>query len=150
MDSKVDALVEYLLKDSNSVFLDLIIRSLRYLFLLFIIGTISIITEYTQVYLALNDIPKIRIALRDTVFFIKKKFFLIFITYLIVSIIGGLGAIVYNIVAIYIPRSPFYFLILTFILQQMLIIFRLAITMLLYATEVYIYKDQNAEIINNN
>ena len=72
---------------------------------------------------------------------------MVFVTFLIVSIIGALGAIVYNIVAIFIPRSPFYFLILTFILQQMLIIFRLAITMLLYATEVYLFKDQDAEII---
>jgi hypothetical protein len=29
-----------------------------------------------------------------------------------------------------------------------LIIFRLTITMFMYATEVYLYKDQNAEIIN--
>ena len=66
---------------------------------------------------------------------------------LIVAITGALGAVVYNVVAILIPRSPFYFLILTFILQQMLIIFRLAITMLLYATEAYLFKDQEAEVI---
>ena len=148
IDAEFDGLIEYLIKDLNSVFLDLIIRSLRYLILLFFIGTVSIISEYTQVYLAINDSLKIGHALREILFFIKNNFLLVFSTYLIVSIIGALGAIVYNIVAIYIPRSPFYYLILTFILQQMLIIFRLAITMFTYATEVYIYKDQNAEIVN--
>jgi hypothetical protein len=148
IDAQIDGWIEYLIKDLNSVFLDLIIRSLRYLILLFFIGTVSIISEYTQVYIAINDSPKIRHALREILVFIKNKFVLVFSTYLIVSIIGALGAIVYNIVAIYIPRSPFYYLILTFILQQMLIIFRLTITMFMYATEVYLYKDQNAEIIN--
>ncbi len=147
VDSQLDSLIEYLTKNSNSVLLDLIIRSVRYLTLLFLIGTISILSEYTQVFLALNNTQKIRTAGKLIVGFIRKKFFLIFTTYLIVSIIGALGAVVYNIVAILIPRSPFYFLILTFILQQMLIIFRLAITMLLYATEVYLFKDQEAEVI---
>jgi len=146
-DSKVDGWIEYLTKDSNSVLLDLAIRTIRYIVLLFLIGVISIFSEYTQVFLALKDSQKIRTAIKFTFLFIRKKFFLVFVTFLIVSIIGVLGAIVYNIVAIFIPRSPFYFLILTFILQQMLIIFRLAITMLLYATEVYLFKDQEAEVI---
>ena len=147
LDSKIDGWIEYLTKNSNSVLLDLAIRTIRYIVLLFLIGVISILSEYTQVFLALRDSQKIRTAIKFTFLFIRKKFFLVFVTFLIVSIIGALGAIVYNIVAIFIPRSPFYFLILTFILQQMLIIFRLAITMLLYATEVYLFKDQNAEII---
>ncbi|MDA3860302.1 MAG: hypothetical protein PF445_03665 [Melioribacteraceae bacterium] len=147
LNSKLDSLIEYLTKDLNSVLLDLIFRSIRYVTLLFAIGVISILSEYTQVFLALKDSRKIRTAIKFTFGFIRRKFFLIFITYLIVAIFGGLGAIVYNVVAIFIPRSPFYFLILTFILQQMLIIFRLAITMWLYATEVYLFNDQEAEVI---
>ncbi len=147
VDSQLDAFIEYLTKDANSVLLDLIIRSIRYLILLFLIGVISILSEYTQVFLALRDSQKIRTAIGFAISFIRRKFFLVFTTFLIVSIIGALGAVIYNVVAILIPRSPFYFLILTFILQQMLIIFRLAITMLLYATEVYLFKDQEAEVI---
>ncbi len=147
VDSKIDSGIEYLTEDLNSVLVDIIIRSIRYLTLLFLIGIISILSEYTQIYLALNDSQKIWKGFSYTLKLIKKRFFLVFMTFLIVSIIGALGAIVYNIVAIFIPRSPFYFLILTFVLQQMLIIFRLSITMLLYATEVYLFKDQNAEII---
>lgn len=148
-DSKLDSWIAYLTEYSNSVFIDIIFRSLRYLMLLFLIGIISILTEYTQIYLALNDSQKITTALREIILFIKTRFVVVFSTFLIVSIIGAIGAIVYNVVAIFIPRSPFYYLILTFILQQMLIIFRLSITMLLYATEVYLYKDQDAEIIQN-
>lgn len=148
-DSKLDSWIEYWTQDFNSVILDLIFRSVRYLILLFLIGIISILSEYTQIYLALNDSQKIRTALREILLFMRQRFFIVFTTYLIVSVFGALGAIVYNVVAISIPRSPFYYLILTFILQQMLIIFRLAITMLLYATEVYLFKDQDAEIIQN-
>jgi len=147
VDSKIDSGIEYLTEELNSVLFDIIIRSIRYLTLLFLIGIISILSEYTQIYLALNDSQNIWKGFSYTFRLIKKRFFLVFMTYLIVSIIGAFGAIVYNIVAIFIPRSPFYFLILTFVLQQMLIIFRLSITMLLYATEVYLFKDQNAEII---
>ena len=147
VDSKIDIVTEYVTVGSNSVFIDIIFRSVRYLTLLFLIGIISILSEYTQIYLSLNNSQKIRTAFKEVLTFIKKRFFLVFATFLIVSIIGALGAVVYNVVAIFIPRSPFYFLILTFILQQMLIIFRLAITMLLYATEVYLFKDQGAEII---
>ncbi len=147
VDSQLDSFIEYLTKDVNSVLLDLIIRSVRYLTLLFLIGIISILSEYTKIYLALRDSQKIRTAIKIIIHFVKDKFFLVFTTFLIVSIIGALGAVIYNVVAILVPRSPFYFLILTFILQQMLIIFRLAITMLLYATEVYLFKDQEAEVI---
>lgn len=148
IDSKLDSGIEYLTKAFNSVVLDLILRSIRYLILLFLIGVISIISEYAQIFLAIKDSQKIGDAFKNIFKLMRKRFWVVFATYLIVSIIGALGAIVYNIVAIYIPRSPFYFLILTFILQQMLIIFRLSITILLYATEVYIFKDFDAEIIS--
>ena len=148
VDSIVGEWISYLYNDLYSVVIDLLFRSINYLILLFFIGVIAIVSEYTQIYLALNNSNEIWKAFRFTLKFIKEKFFIVFITFLIVSIIGAVGAVVYNIVSIYIPRSPFYFLILTFILQQMLIIFRLSITMLLYATEVYLFKDQNAEIIS--
>jgi len=147
IDSKLDSGIEYLNNIFNSVVLDLILRSIRYVILLFLIGVISIISEYTQIFLALKDSQKIRIAFKNIFQLMRKRFWVVLSTYLIVSIIGALGAIVYNVVAIYIPRSPFYFLILNFILQQMLIIFRLSITMFLYATEVYLFKDYDAEVI---
>ncbi len=140
--------IELLYKDTNSVFIDLIFRSIRYVSLIFLIGVLTMISDYTHVYLALRNELKIRIGIFYTLKFIRKRLFLVFTVFLIIAIIGVIGAIVYNVVAILVPRSPFYFLILTFILQQMLIIFRLSITMLFYSTEVYLFKDQDAEIIS--
>jgi len=147
VDSIIGEWITYLYEDLNSVLIDLVFRSINYLFLLFLLGVISILSEYTQIYLALNDSHDIWSGFVFILKFIKENFFLVFVTFLLVSILGAIGAIVYNVVAIFIPRSPFYFLILTFVLQQMLIIFRLSITMLLFATEVYLFKDKNAEII---
>ena len=69
---------------------------------------------------------------------------------MIVGSIGAIGAVIYNIVSGTIPKAPFYFLILSFILQQTLIIFRLLIRMLFFASEVNVYKDLSAEEISPN
>jgi hypothetical protein len=138
----------YLSQITNSVLLDLSTRSARYLILLILIGIITLITDYVCVNIALEDQKKVRNGFKDIFKFIRHRNTLIFMVFLSVSIIGALGAIVYNVIVIYVPRSPFYFLILTFILQQLLIIFRLSITMLFYSTEVFLYKDQNAEVVS--
>lgn len=140
--------IAWILEDINSIILDLIIRSTRYFILLLLIGFITIITDYVDVYLALLDQTKVRKGFVETLKFIRGRFILIFITFMIVAIIGALGVVIYNVIVIYVPRSPFYFLILTFILQQFLIIFRLSITMLFHATEVFLFKDQDAEVIS--
>ncbi len=139
----------WFLEDLNSISLDLTVRSIRYIFLLLLIAALTIITDYVEVYLVLRDQTKVRKGFVEAFKFIRRKVFLIFSVFMIVSVIGALGAIFYNVIVIYVPASPFYFLILTFILQQLLIIFRLTITMLFKATEVYLYKDQDAEIITN-
>lgn len=140
--------ITWILEDINSIFLDLIIRSIRYIVLLLLIAMVTITTDYVDVYLALHDETKVRRGFVETFKFIRGRFILIFSTFIIVAIIGALGAVIYNVIVIYVPLSPFYFLILTFILQQILIIFRLSITMLFHATEVFLFKDQDAEVIS--
>ena len=132
-----------------SIFLYLIVRSIRYIFLLLLIAALTIITDYVEVYLALRDQTKVRTGFAETFKFIRGRSVLIFSVFMIVAVIGALGAIFYNVIVIYVPASPFYFLILTFILQQLLIIFRLSITMLFKATEVFLFKDLDAEVITN-
>ena len=56
----------------------------------------------------------------------------------------------YNIVDSYIPKYPYYYMVLTFIIQQLLIIFRLLIRMLFYSTEVYLYIELSAELVTSN
>ena len=139
----------WFLEDLNSIFLDLTVRSIRYIFLLLLIAALTIITDYVEVYLALRDQLKVSKGFVETFKFIRGRAVLIFSVFMIVSVIGALGAVFYNIIVIYVPASPFYFLILTFFLQQLLIIFRLSITMLFQATEVYLFKDQDAEVITD-
>lgn len=139
----------WFLEDLNNIFLDLTVRSIRYIFLLLLIAALTIITDYVEVYLALRDQTKVRKGFAETFKFIRGRAVLIFSVFMIVSVIGALGAIFYNVIVIYVPVSPFYFLILIFILQQLLIIFRLSIKMLFHATEVFLFKDQDAEVITN-
>ena len=148
IDDLLSDSIASVLDSLNSIFLDIIIRSIRYLIVLLLIGFVTIITDYVDVYLALHDQMKVRKGFVETLRFIRGRAALIFIVFMSVASLGGLGAVFYNAVVIYVPRSPFYFLILTFILQQLLIIFRLLIKMLFHATEVFLFKDQDAEVIS--
>ena len=135
---------------NETVILDFIYGSSRYLLLIFLIILITIISDYTKIYLALNDKQKAAGGIKYILVFLKNNFIIIFILFLIVAIMGAVGAIVYNVIVVFVPKTPFYLLFLTFILQQMLIIFRLSIRMLFCATEVLLYKDLDAEYVSSN
>ncbi len=141
-------LITLLFKDSENVKADFILKSLRYILLIFFIGVITIISDYTKVALAIGDKTKILIGTYNAFLFLKNNFVKIFSVFLIVSITGAVGVILYNVIGKFIPRTPYYFLILSFILQQMLIIFRLLVRMLFCATEVNLYKDLSADVVN--
>ncbi|MEW6193674.1 MAG: hypothetical protein AB1521_00785 [Bacteroidota bacterium] len=141
-------LITYLFKDSENVKADFVLKGLRYILLVFFIGVITIISDYTKVALALGDKTKILIGTYNAFIFLKNNFMKIFSVFLIVSIIGAVGVILYNLIGRFIPRTPYYFLVLSFILQQMLIIFRLLVRMLFCATEVSLYKDLSADVVN--
>jgi hypothetical protein len=60
---------------------------------------------------------------------------------------GAAGAIIYNFADSFLPKTTYAYFGLAFILQQLLIIFRLFVKMLFVSTEITIYKDLNAGII---
>ncbi len=140
--------IHYGYSNSENVLADFVLRSLRYLVLLFLIGVIGIISDYTKVLIAIEDRADVFKCIVAGIRFIKRNFNIVFGVFLLVSIMGAGGAVVYNIVAKYVPKAPFYFLLLSFILQQMLIIFRLLIRMLFFSTEVYLYKDLSADVVS--
>ncbi|MGD8779773.1 MAG: hypothetical protein PVH88_12530 [Ignavibacteria bacterium] len=140
----------YIFQSTEHVLAEFIFSSIRYLLLIFLIGVVTIISDYSKVSLAIEDKTKIFRAVYDAIIFIKKNFQLVFIVFLLIAITGAAGVVVYNLIGRQIPRTPYYFLILSFILQQMLIIFRLLIRMFFTATEVSLYKDLNAEIVRAN
>lgn len=141
-------LITYLFKDSENIKADFALKALRYILLVFFIGVITIISDYTKVALAIGDKTKILIGTYNAFIFLKNNFVKIFSVFLFVAIIGALGVILYNLIGRFLPRTPYYFLILSFILQQMLIIFRLLVRMLFCATEVNLYKDLSADVVN--
>lgn len=142
-------LISWSFRNSENAAAEFIIRSLRYILLIFFIGIISLISDYSKVSLALKDKYKVINEIYSVINFIKSNFNIVFIVFLIVASFGALGAVIYNIIVLELPRTPYYFLGLSFILQQMLIIFRLLIRMLFCSSEVTLYKDLSAEIIIN-
>ncbi len=141
-------LIHLVFRDSENVRLEFVFFGLRYVLLVFFIGVVAIISDYSKVALAVNDRTKILMEMYNAIKFIKKNFTVVFISFLIVSVIGAVGVAVYNILGKAIPRTPYYMLLLSFLLQQMLIIFRLLVRMLFSATEVYLFKDLSADIID--
>ncbi|MEW6508581.1 MAG: hypothetical protein AB1432_12650 [Bacteroidota bacterium] len=140
-------LIHLIFRNSENVLLEFIFFALRYVLLVFFIGIVSIISDYSKVSLAVNDRTKIFREVYSATLFIKNNFSIVFTAFLIVAVIGAIGAVVYNIIGLAIPRTPYYMLLLSFILQQMLIIFRLLVRMLFSATEVNLYKDLSAVVI---
>ncbi len=139
--------IEWGFSGTESQFSDFIIRLGRYILLIFFIGLITLVSDYTKVYMAVQDSNKTLNSISNAVIFIKNNFNKVFTVFLIIAVTGAAGAVLYNLVEIFIPRTPFYFLVVSFIVQQMLIIFRLFIRMYFCATEVLLYKDLSADII---
>lgn len=140
-------LIHFIFRNSENVRFEFLLFGLRYILLIFFIGVVSIISDYSKVALAVNDRSKVLKEMYVAILFIKNNFAKVFIIFLIVAIIGVAGVIVYNLLGLAIPRTPYYLLLLSFILQQMLIIFRLLVRMLFCVTEVNLFKDLSADII---
>lgn len=114
---------------------------------LFFIGIVSMYSDYFKIFVALQDRWKIIKTIPVVTNFIIMNFFPLFIVFIIVAIIGGIGALIYNIIASFLPRYTIWFFILSFILQQLLIIFRFAVKVYFYSSAIYLYKELNAEIM---
>lgn len=137
--------IAYWFSGTESAMADFILRLLRYVILLFMIGVVSIISDYAKVFMALHDRHDVLSSVKDAALFIKGNFNLVFTVFFLVALLGGIGSILYNLIDLGIPRAPYYFLLLSFILQQMLVIFRLEIKMIFYSTEVSLAKELTAE-----
>jgi hypothetical protein len=115
-------------------------------FLLLII--INIISDYTKVSLAILNKYSVLKQFFWTVKFIYYNFSKIFITFLIVATLGLLFALIYNILDYYIPKTNIYYLVLIFVLQQILIVLRIILKLFFYSTQVELFKDLTAETID--
>jgi hypothetical protein len=139
-------LVQMIFSDSAQL-MEFILRGSRYILLIFLIGIVNIISDYTKVSLAIKDNEKVWKEIKYIIKFLVKNFNQVFIIFFIVACMGAAGAIIYNFADSFLPKTTYAYFGLAFILQQLLIIFRLFVKMLFVSTEITIYKDLNAGII---
>lgn len=139
--------VQYLFS-GNARLVEFILRSSRYILLIFLIGIVSLISDYTKTALALKESEKVLKEIVNVVKFLRHNFYRVFIIFFVVSCLGAIGSVIYNFVDSFLPKTIYLYFALAFILQQLLIIFRLLVRMLFISTEVLIYKDLNAQIIS--
>jgi len=140
-------ITEGLLDSSPSYSLIFFYKLFRYVFLIFFIGVITIISDYTRIALAVSERPKVLPEIISTTKFLFSNFTKTFGTFFIVALFGAAGVIFYNLIGAVIPYNSLYFLFIFFILQQILIIFRINIRMLFFASEIILCKDLKAEIL---
>ncbi len=141
-------LISYVFNEGENELTKIVFSSLKYLVLIFLIGIVTMISDYTKVSLALSDREKVFQEIKSVLLLLKRNFNLIFNVFLLVAVLGAIGGIIYNLLEALIPSEPVYFLILAFVLQQMLVIFRLYIRMFFYSTEVNIYKEIVADFVS--
>ena len=147
LNDLLGTLIQYISGNSANNWFDFILRAVRYGILLFLIGIITIISDYSKVLIAVRDEVVVSKSIFQAIIFIKNNFILTFSVFLFISLLGAFGSIMYNLFEVLIPRTPYYFLALAFVLQQLLVIFRLFIKMYFCSTEVIIYKDLSAHTI---
>ncbi|HEX2868439.1 MAG TPA: hypothetical protein VHO03_15460 [Ignavibacteriales bacterium] len=140
-------LLTYLFANQEKIIFEFILRASRYIFLIFLLGMVTVVGDYLKVSLGTTDSSRILPAIPPVLKFLKDNFSRIFTVFFLIALLGALGAIVYNLLNDLLPKSHYVYLLLTFILQQFLIIFRLLIKMLFTASEVILYKDINAQVI---
>lgn len=138
----------WLFKDSENRLTEFIIRALRYSILIFLIGVVSLISDYAKISIAVKDSSQGVIKeIYNSILFIKSNFSLVFSVFITIASIGAFGAVIYNLATNFIPRTEYLFLLLSFFLQQLLIIFRLYVRLFFYSSQVYLYKDATAPVI---
>lgn len=143
----LDYAVRLVFSEAGSTVWEFIVQLIRYLFFLLMIGVVSIIADYSKVAIVVNDSNYAVKTIFKTIVFIKENFGRVLTIFLILFSFLAIGGIIYNLLEGLVPRSPVYFIVLNFIFQQLLIIFRVVIRMLVYASEVILYNDLSAEVV---
>lgn len=144
----IDFGIKQIFLEQENAVVEFIVQIVRYLFFLFLVSIVNIISDYTKVVILVVDSTKLFRSLYKSFQFIKKNFVKVVTVYFIMLVFVAIGATIYNLVDSFLPKKPVYFLLLTFLIQQLLIIFRALIRMYFYSTELLIYTDGEAEIVS--
>ncbi len=144
-----DTIIAYgfrmILDNSPNAFIYGSLTTIRYLIFMFFITLINIMADYSKVIVAVKDSGNILRVINDSLVFIGKNADKVFVIYLIISSFVAVAAISYNIVDGFLPKRPLLLLLPAFIIQQILIIFRVLIKMYFFTSEVYLFQDLASE-----
>jgi hypothetical protein len=146
----VGYLLNHWLADKQDVVLEFILQALRYVILIGVIAAINMISDFTKIIIAVKDSDYVLKEISESMKFIYNDFSKVFLVYFSIACIGAAGVIAYNVIDSALPRYPIYFLVISFIIQQFLIIFRLLIRMFFYSSAIVVYNDLTAPVIQTN
>jgi hypothetical protein len=147
IDALLDIFIRSAFKNNSNQAIEFLLQFLRYLLFLLWLSIFSLLSDYAKVITAIQDNTKITRAFNLALIFIKNNFSKVLVLYIVLFIVLSLGGIVYNLIESYIPRTPFYFIIISFILQQLLIIYRTVVRMIVYSSEILLYNELASEVI---
>ena len=146
----VGFLLNHWFAEKQDVLLEFILQALRYVILVGVIAVINIISDFAKVIIAVKDSDYVFKEISESGKFIYGNFSKVFLVYFSIACIGAAGVVAYNLIDSALPRYPLYYLIISFIIQQFLIIFRLIIRMFFYASAIVTYNDLTAPVIQTN
>ncbi|MCE1190348.1 MAG: hypothetical protein LWX56_14560 [Ignavibacteria bacterium] len=147
LNSLMFAGIQWVFTNSDNTLLQFIAHLFRYVFFVFLIGIVNLLADYSRIVIASHDDSHIFRSIVKCLIFVKNKFTIVSTLFFVLASCIGLAAIGYNLVDGLIPKSSWLLIIATFVIQQMLIIFRLIIRMVFYTSEFVLYNDISAEIV---
>ncbi|MCF8267716.1 MAG: hypothetical protein K9I69_06505 [Ignavibacteriales bacterium] len=140
-------IIGWLLGDEYLLTWEIILRALRYIFLFFLIAMVIIISDYCRVVIVMSDEVKFHKVIFQSLNFIRLHSVRTLLIFLVTAFIAALGMMLYNFLGKFVPSYPWYFMLLSFLLQQILVIFRIIIRLMFFSTEVLNYKDLTAKVV---
>jgi hypothetical protein len=140
--------MQIVLNSSDSPYWVLGMNLLRNSFFLFFICSVNLLVDYTKIMYVSHDEAKLRNAFSRAIRFIRENFRVALIVYLFCALLVGVAAVGYNILDSYIPKTSLALIIVTFFIQQVLVIFRFLIKILFFSTEVVLYSEVSADVIS--
>lgn len=136
--------------DRQDVLLEFILQTLRYVILVAVIVCINMISDYTKIIIAVKDSDSVYKEIKASLKFVYDNFSKASLVYFAIACIGATGIVAYNLLDSLLPRTHWYYLVMSFIIQQLLIIFRLIIRMFFYSSAIVLYNDVTATVIPTN
>ncbi len=105
----------------------------------------TMIFDYARIYVVETDETKMIIALKQGVLFVFKNIIRTAGIVLLISVIGIIVLIFYNLIADVLTRPNPFIIVLLLLVQQFYIFFRMMVRLTLYAGQVHLYQNIDSE-----